>query len=358
MRASRVAGLLAATTLAFTLTACSGAPAANDATPDAAPETSTDAATDLVAPNPASADAFPVTITHAYGETTIETKPERIASVAWGNHEVPLALGVQPVIFEKATWGDADGDGMLPWVKEKVDELGFEPNMYDPTDGIDFQAIADSQPDVIIASYSGLSQEEYDRLTKIAPVVAFPEVAWGASYTEMIDLNATALGLKDQGQELIAELDKTVKASLEKHADIVGKKQLFLFLDPTDLSTITYYSGLDTRPKFLDSYGLPNAKLAADAATKSDAFFGTISAEEVEQFADVDVIVTYGDPAQLAVLQADPLLSKIPAIAEGRVLFATSEGSLDTAVNPSPLSIPSTIDTYFSALQKVLAGTR
>ena len=45
---------------------------------------------------PRRADAFPVTIEHAFGETTIESKPERIATVAWANHEVPLALGVVP----------------------------------------------------------------------------------------------------------------------------------------------------------------------------------------------------------------------------------------------------------------------
>lgn len=32
---------------------------------------------------------FPVTIEHAYGSTTIESQPERVATVAWGNHEVP-----------------------------------------------------------------------------------------------------------------------------------------------------------------------------------------------------------------------------------------------------------------------------
>ncbi len=356
MRASRVAGLAAATALALTITACSGQPAAGDAATEAPAEAA--AASEIVALNPASADAFPVTVTHAFGETTINEKPERIATVAWANHEVPLALGVQPVIFEKATWGDADGDGMLPWVTEKVDELGFEPNMYDPTDGIDFQAVADAQPDVILAAYSGLTQEDYDRLTKIAPVVAFPEVAWGTSYAEMIELNSTALGLQAEGETLLAELDSTVKAALEKHPDIVGKKQIFLSFTPEDLSTITYYSGLDTRPKFLAEYGLPDSQLAADATSSSDAFFGTISAEEVDKFADVDVVISYGEPEQLAQLQADPLLSKIPAIAEGRVMFAGAENNLDTGVNPTPLSIPSTIDAYFAALEKAIAGNK
>ena len=44
---------------------------------------------------------FPITIKHAFGETTITEKPERIATIAWGNQDVPLALGVAPVGVSK-----------------------------------------------------------------------------------------------------------------------------------------------------------------------------------------------------------------------------------------------------------------
>ena len=121
---------------------------------------------------PAAADAFPVTIEHVYGETTIEKKPERVATVAWANHEVPLALGVVPVGMSKATWGDDDADGVLPWVEEELEELGADtPVLFDETEGIDFEAVADTQPDVILAAYSGITQEEYDTLSKIAPAL-------------------------------------------------------------------------------------------------------------------------------------------------------------------------------------------
>ena len=74
--------------------------------------------------SPAAGDAFPITVKHALGETVIEKKPERIATLGWANHEVPLALGVVPVGMSRANWGDEDGDGLLPWVKEKLDALG------------------------------------------------------------------------------------------------------------------------------------------------------------------------------------------------------------------------------------------
>ncbi len=159
--------------------------------------------------------AFPVTIEHAYGETTIESQPERIATVAWANHEVPLALGVVPVGMSKATWGDDDGDGVLPWVEDALEELGAEtPVLFDETDGIDFEAVADTAPDVILAAYSGLTQEEYDTLSKIAPVVAYPDVAWGTSYEDMIRLNSAAIGLADEGDQLIEDLHAEVEAAL------------------------------------------------------------------------------------------------------------------------------------------------
>lgn len=65
-----------------------------------------------------------LTIKHALGTTTVPEKPERIATVNWANHEVPLALGVVPVGMARANFGDDDGNGLLPWVEEKLEELG------------------------------------------------------------------------------------------------------------------------------------------------------------------------------------------------------------------------------------------
>ena len=34
---------------------------------------------------------YPITMKHAFGETIIESKPERIATVGWGNQDTPLS---------------------------------------------------------------------------------------------------------------------------------------------------------------------------------------------------------------------------------------------------------------------------
>ena len=48
---------------------------------------------------------YPITIQHAYGETVIESKPERIATVGWENQDTPLALGIAPVGVSAANYG-------------------------------------------------------------------------------------------------------------------------------------------------------------------------------------------------------------------------------------------------------------
>ncbi|MBN6191108.1 iron-siderophore ABC transporter substrate-binding protein [Aneurinibacillus sp. BA2021] len=340
MRISRLLAIGAAAALAVSLAACSSS----------APES-----TSSSGGNPASDDAFPVTIEHAFGETTITEKPERVATVAWANHEVPLALGIVPVGMSKATWGDDDDNGILPWVEEKLDELGGDtPALFDETDGIDYEAVADTEPDVILAAYSGLTQEEYDTLSKIAPVVAYPEVQWGTSVDDMIEMNATALGLKDEGEALIDELHADADTALEAHSVLKDKKVLFAYFDPSDLSTIGYYTATDTRPGYLHSLGLPFPAIVEESVG-SDKFNLEVSAEEAQKFDDVDVLVTYGDDTTLATLQADPLLSKIPAIAEGRVAILPNATPIAASANPSPLSIPWGLDDYLAILAAPLA---
>ena len=303
-----------------------------------------------------SSSVFPVTVEHVFGETVIEEEPERVASVAWMNHEVPLALGVVPVGMSKATWGDDDGDGVLPWVEERLEELGAEtPVLFDETEGIDFEAVADTAPDVILASYSGLTREEYDTLSKIAPVIAYPEVAWGTTYQDMISTNSAALGLADEGEQLVEELDATVTEAFAEHEELAGKNVVFSYLDPNDLSQIGFYTTLDTRPGFLAEYGMGTPEVVTEFSEGTDEFYTTVSAERADAFDDVDLIVTYGDQSLARAAQDDPLLSRIPAVEQGAIAMLPDATPLAAAANPTPLSITYNLDEYLDLLAGALA---
>jgi len=332
VRIPRIIGTAAVIAAAATLAACSASPTPTESGPAAAQ------------------DGYPIVIEHALGTTTITEKPERIATVNWANHEVPLALGVVPVGMAAANFGDDDGDGLLPWVAEKLDELGAEtPVLFDETDGIDFEAVADTDPDVILAAYSGLTQEDYDTLSEIAPVVAYTESAWATDWREMIELNSTGMGMAAEGQALIADLETQMAETVGAYPQLVGKPTMFLtHIDTTDLSEVSFYTTHDTRVKFFEDLGLTMPKSVVEASADG-SFSGTISAEQVDVFDDVELIVTYGDQAPIDALKADPLLSQMPAIANNAVVLLPN-GPLGTAANPTPLAISWVLGDYVKLL--------
>ncbi|HEY0214822.1 MAG TPA: iron-siderophore ABC transporter substrate-binding protein [Cellulomonas sp.] len=349
MRSHRFLAVAATTVLALGLAACGGSSDATDASSSQDDQTTS-----------GSSDVFPVTVEHALGTTTIEAKPERVATVQWANQEVPLALGIVPVGMAAANFGDDDGDGVLPWVSEKLEELGGDtPVLFDETDGIDFEAVADTDPDLILAPYSGLTQEDYDTLSEIAPTVAYPEGPWATAWRDSITLSSTALGLADEGQALIADLEQEIADTVAAHPGLAGTSTMFLtHVDESDLSQVSFYTAHDTRAMFFEDLGLATPQSVADASAASDEFSQTVSAEQADTFADVDLIVTYGGDDLVATLEADPLLQQIPAVANGAIVSLPGSSPLGTAANPTPLAISWVLDEYVSLLAEAAAGQK
>ncbi|MDP5182595.1 iron-siderophore ABC transporter substrate-binding protein [Blastococcus sp. BMG 814] len=330
-RPSRLVALSAAAFLTTGLAACSAS--ASDEQPETA------------------ADSAPVTIEHALGTTTLESRPERIATVNWANHEVPLALGVVPVGMAAANFGDDDGNGLLPWVEERLEALDAEtPVLFDETDGIDFEAVADTDPDVILAAYSGLTQEDYDTLSEIAPVVAYPEAPWATPWREVIEVNAAGMGMAAEGEELVASIEQEIADTVAEHPQLEGTSAMFMtHVDTTDLSEVSFYTPFDTRAAFFEDLGMSTPPSVQQASTDPEQFSGTVSAEQVDAFEDVDVIVTYGDQELVDALNADPLLSQIPAVRNGALVLLPNT-PLGTAANPTPLAISWVLEDYVSML--------
>lgn len=344
MRMPRLWAALVAGVATMLLAACSPATPAGPSESPTSPAPSSSAPVD---------GGYPVTIEHAFGTTTLTAKPERVATVAWANHEVPLSLGVVPVGMAAANFADPDGDGLLPWVKEKLDELGAQtPVLFDESDGIDFEAVADTKPDVILAAYSGLTQEDYDTLSKIAPTVAFPSTPWTTSWREMIKLNAAGMGMPAEGDALIADLEGKIKAAAQANPVLAETSVMFLtHVDVTDLSVVNFYTPADTRVQFFSDLGLKTpASIAAFEPDPANPFAGSVSAENADTFNDVDLIVTYGDQAMIDALKADPLLGLMPAIANDAVVLLDGSSANATAANPTPLQLPYLLDWYVNEL--------
>lgn len=297
---------------------------------------------------------YPITIEHSFGETAIEKKPEQIATIQWGNHDVALALGVVPVGFSAANFGDQDGDGLLPWTSEKLDELGVEdPNIFQDTDGLDFEAISDSNPDVILAAYSGITQEDYDILNQIAPVVAYPTTPWVTEWREQIMLNATGMGMEAEGEQLIEDTENLIEEKLSEYPEIQGKKIVWTNFSAEDLSNFHVYTPTDPRGAFLTKeFGMEYPESVTNLITDDTGFAMQLSAENADVLFDADILIGYGGEDLYEAVKADPVLGEIPAIQNGSVVFIGDNTPLAASANPNPLSIEYTIDDLLSLISE------
>ena len=331
MRIPRLLGLSAAAVLTLGLAACS------TSTPESAE------------PNSGATGAFPVTVEHALGETVIEQEPARVTTIGWGNQDVALALGIAPVGVDDQTWSmdGSDGLGVYDWTLDAYESLGAdEPVVFSTADGTDFESIADTQPDVILAGYSGVTEEDYATLSEIAPTVAYPDAAWLTPWRDVIRTDSAALGLADEGTALVESLDQQI-TDATADSSFAGKKAAFFYMSAADLSTVSIYGKGDSRTAFLEDLGFDLPELAGDV----DTFYQDISAENADQLADVDVIVSYGEGDELlTALQADPLWSTLKAVQNGAVVSVGSGDALSGAVTPTALSIPWMLEDYVTVL--------
>lgn len=290
-----------------------------------------------------------IVLDHAFGQTILDKKPERVATIAWGNHDVALALGIVPVGFSKANYGVSADKGVLPWTEEKIKELNGKANLFDDLDGLNFEAISNSKPDVILAGYSGITKEDYDTLSKIAPVAAYKSKPW----QDMIKIDSKALGMEKEGDELIKNTEARISKELEKHPEIKGKikgkKVLFTMINAADTSKFWIYTSKDPRANYLTDLGLVFPESLKEFESE-DSFAKEISAEEANKINDADVIITYGDDKTLEALQKDPLLGKINAIKNGAVAVIPDNTPLAASCTPTPLSINYTIEEYLNLL--------
>ncbi len=334
-------------TLTVLVTGCSGSTEENTQTEDTTQTENT-----TVSDN---GTQYPITINHAYGETVIEEKPENIVAIGWGNVDVPLALGVAPVGSSMANFGAVGENGLLPWETEAYATLGVtEPNVFSDLDGLNFEAINDANPDVILATYSGITTDEYDLLSQIAPVIAYPEVPWQTYWREQATVSAKAIGMEQEGLDLVSETEVIIDEAVASHPELAGKTALFTWFNPQDTSSFYAYLPTDPRASYLLDLGFTFPASIEELAGENSTFSVEISSENANKLNDIDVFITYGDPSGLETLQNDPLLGQIPAIQSGSVLFLPNDSELAAACNPTVLSIKSTVNDYLNAISEAI----
>ncbi|MHA6523882.1 iron-siderophore ABC transporter substrate-binding protein [Tessaracoccus sp. G1721] len=342
---SRIAGAVAA---ALALSACSTGPAATTV-PDAALSAATSSSATAT-------DAFPVTVTHALGEAVIEAEPTRIATIGWTDHETLVSLGVVPVGAVEITWGGNEA-GSTDWFDSAVAELGGEqPTRYDDSAGAPIEQIVALEPDLILATNSGLTQEEYDTLSKVAPVVAYPEAPWSTSWQDSLELVGQAVGRSDKAAEVEAETTALLEKAGAEYPEIAGTSAAWLWFAAADYSKFGLYTATDARPRFLDAVGFETPAIVTELSDGAPGQFSVdVSAERASEF-DADVIVFYvDDSVTLDGLQAAPLIQDLPALKSGAYVASGDPALALPLSSPTPLSIPVAVEKFLPLLAEAAA---
>ena len=306
------------------------------------------------APVFAEESAFPVEIEHAYGTTTIEEQPERVVTLFDSNSDAVLALGVAPVGISKVGYGNVEENGLLPWTNAAFEKLGVTPNVFDDAEGTDYEAVNAAEPDLVLIPNSGVTEEEYERLSQIAPTVPYAKIAYATTWEEEAEVTAKALGKEAEGAELIESTKALIAEKLAEHPELEGKTAAFCYIDPSNLSMVYIYMPLDPRAAFLEELGMKVPESITSMAGEED-FSVDLSAENIDLLNDVDVIVCYGDDSLIGELQANELMSTVPAIANGAVATIGNDSDLYMGTYATVLSIPAVIDEYLDLLSEAAA---
>lgn len=335
---------LAAVTAAGTLAACSTGSTDGGSTPSAPAGSGSSSA------GGASPAGFPVTIKHAWGSTTISKAPTRVATLGWGDQDVCVALGIVPVGCPKITWG-GNAKGTTDAFDAKVKELGGpEPTLYSDADGAPIEDVAKLRPDLIVASNSGITKAEYDKLSKIAPTIVYPGQAWGTSWQQSLDLVGRATGRTEQAKKVTTDVEKIITTEVAKYPDIKGKTIAWTTFTPSDTSKFSIYLPEDNRPKLSVELGMKNPEMAIQLGKTSKQFYAEVSAEKARDL-KADLLVFYVEqPGQAEQLKKQPLLGQIPALKTGA--FIASQNPLDTVFmsGPTPLNIPAGLKRFLPQL--------
>ncbi|MET1053409.1 MAG: iron-siderophore ABC transporter substrate-binding protein [Mycetocola sp.] len=329
-------------TAAITALALSGCAPASDASGGTAPESET--------------GAFPVSIGHAFGETEIPEAPERVVTLGWGSTDAAIAVGVVPVGMEAQSYG-GDENGVLPWVADALEDLDAETPAIIPSTVEEpaYEQIAEQAPDLILAVYSGITEEQYDLLSEIAPTVAYPDAPWATPWTEVVTTVGEALGKSDEAATVLDDIEKETAAQAEAHPELAGKTVAAV----ADSGGKFYvYKGADSRVDFLFDLGLVNAPAVDELANGDSSFYYELSYEELDKL-DSDILVSYSDTeATEATFLDSSYAQTIPAVANGAVASVVGVELIAAVSPPSALSLPWGIEDYMAILSEAAGAVK
>lgn len=295
-----------------------------------------------------------VTIESALGNAVITEKPERIVTLGMGSAETVIALGTIPVGVEKYAWG-SDDTGYLPWVHEAVTKQGGElPEQFTGGTDLNIEAIIALEPDLILAPWSGITQQQFDSLNAFAPTVAYAESPWTITWQEQINVIGKAMG---ESEKATAEIDKIKSQFAESTAAHPNYADVsFSFIYNTGPGTLGVFFAEEQRVAMVRALGLQVDPVVYTLTESEGTDSAVIGLENANLLDKSDLLFTfYSDPANRAEIEAQPAYQAIPAVARGTVIAPTEQPFVTGSSMINPLTVPWSLERYVPMIDEAIA---
>ncbi|WP_137875415.1 iron-siderophore ABC transporter substrate-binding protein [Rhodococcus sp. Q] len=292
------------------------------------------------------------TVRDEFGATIVPADPRRVVSVGHNDHDTLLALGVVPVgVFD---WYGDQPDATWPWAHDLLD--GSTPAIVGTAgSGIDTEAVASVDPDLIIGTYSGMTQGEHDKLSAIAPTVAQPaEYAdFGVPWQIQTRTIGKAVGRSPQADGLVSTVQRRFTAVADANPAFRGRTVIVGALKGAGQFGV--FGPEDPKVRFFTELGFVNPPVTQQITGTN---FAPISTEQLG-LADADLLVWYagggfGDKLR-AELAGTPVYGQLSAVKEGRVVILDDDAA-DAMAWSTVLSLPYALEQIPPRIAPLLNG--
>ncbi|QCQ93329.1 iron-siderophore ABC transporter substrate-binding protein [Rhodococcus sp. SGAir0479] len=273
--------------------------------------------------------SFPVTIEHAYGSTTVEQAPSRIVTVGFNDLDFVLALGETPVAT-RAYSGYAYKD--RPWATQYAHDIPEVGEME-----LQYEKIAQANPDLIVGTYSLTEQSGYDTLAALAPTIGDLQSAGGGSgsWKDQLETIGRALGKEGEATELRRSVEADFDDAKAANPQFQGRT-----------AAVAMYMDGDF---YIFEAGDPRGDFFTNLGFTTPAQTGSISPEQLNLL-DQDTLIVLG--ATKEKLATDPAFAQLRVVQEDRTVYLGDFGTdVPAALGfASPLSLPYLLDATVPAL--------
>ncbi|WP_338674448.1 iron-siderophore ABC transporter substrate-binding protein [Streptomyces sp. SCSIO 30461] len=340
--APRLVAVLVSAALLFTATACGGG--SDSGTPGPTGSGSRAAAS--------GSSAFPVTIRHKHGSTTITSEPKRIVTVGLTDQDAVLALGKVPV--GTTEWLGGYKGAIGPWAQDELAGGDIPEVLTDTGTGPQVERIAALKPDLILAVYGGLTREQYASLSAFAPVVAQPKEYndYGIPWQEQTKAIGRAIGREAEAVKAVESTESGIAAAAQENPGLENASAVMA----TPYEGMFVFGTQDSRSRILTGLGL-TLPTGLDKAI-GDRFGANISKERTDLLDQDAIVWIVGDPAKdTAKLHADPSYKNLKVVKEGREVFIDETSDYGNATSfVSVLSLPYVIERLAPQLSAAVDG--